>query len=134
MTTDTYLLVTFWLSLAGVLFAGYLSAVRLITKECALDRPCPYFLGVPACWYGFGMFVVLFGAAASARAGYLTIVTAAAAMTWVSALGIIFAGSFTLKEVFSWMRSKEAGKKLILPSCAYGLIGFVIILALSLYR
>ncbi len=134
MTPDTYLLVTFWLSLAGVLFAGYLSAVRLITKECALNRPCPYFLGIPACWYGFGMFVVLFAAAASARVGYLTIASATAIMIWVSVLGIIFAGSFTLQEVFSWMRSKEAGKKLVLPSCAYGLIVFAAILALSLYQ
>lgn len=133
MIPDSHLLFIFWLSLAGVLFAGYLSAVRLITKECALNRPCPYFLGLPACWYGFGMFLVLFGASVLVPAGYLAAPAAMTVFLWTSSLGILFAGYFTLKEVFLWLRSKGTGKKLVLPSCAYGFFIFAIIFFLSFY-
>jgi len=133
MSPDTYLLIIFWLALAGVLFAGYLSAVRLITKECAFNEPCPYFLGIPACWYGFVMFLVMFAAAASARFGYLSGVVATDILQWVSLLGILFAGSFTLKELFAWLRAPRR-YALILPNCSYGLVFYIVIFVLSLAK
>ena len=133
MTPDTYLLFIFWLALSGAIFAGYLSAVRLLTKECALDRPCPYFLGFPACWVGFIVFLFMLGAVALTRMGYLTAM-AAPVLAGFSLLGIIFSGYFTLKEVFAWMRSTEVPKKLVLPSCSYGLVFFIVIFFLSIYQ
>ncbi len=134
MTPDLYLLVIFWLTLAGTLFAGYLSMVRLITQECALNRPCPYFLGVPACWFGFAMFLAMFTAALLTHIGYGTVAGATMTFLWISLLGTLFSGVLTLKEVFAWAASTETGKKLVLSSCAYGLVFFVIIFILSLYQ
>ncbi len=133
MTPDTYVHFIFWLSLSGAVFAGYLSAVRLLTKQCALDRPCPYFLGFPACWVGFVVFLFMLGTIALMHTGYLTAM-AAPVMAGFSLLGIIFSGYFTLKEVFVWMRSTEPSKKLVLPSCAYGLVFFIVIFILSVYQ
>ena len=133
MIPDTYLLFIFWLALSGTVFAGYLSAVRLLTKQCALDRPCPYFLGFPACWVGFALFLFLLGAVALTRMGYLTVM-AAPVMAGFSLIGIVFSGYFTLKEVFVWVRSTEPSKKLVLPSCAYGLVFFIVIFILSVYQ
>ena len=48
------------LTLAGVLFSGYLSGVKFISDTCAFNEGCPYFLGYPACYYGFLMFSIMF--------------------------------------------------------------------------
>ena len=60
MNLKTYLNTTLVLTLGGVLFSGYLSFYKLLTGNCALNEPCPFFLGYPACWYGFAMFFVIF--------------------------------------------------------------------------
>lgn len=134
MTSDMYLLITSWLALGGVFFAGYLSAVRLITKKCAFNESCPYFLGFPSCWYGFTMFLVLFGAALSGRTGYITVSVATNTLLSVSLLGILFAGYFSLQELIAWLRSPSKSYSLGLPTCSYGLVFYVIIFALSLYQ
>lgn len=36
------------LEIADTLFAGYLSAVKLISHTCAFNESCPYFLEYPA--------------------------------------------------------------------------------------
>jgi hypothetical protein len=48
------------LASAGLLFSGYLSAVNLFSGTCAFNETCPYFLGYPACWYGFAMYLIIF--------------------------------------------------------------------------
>lgn len=48
------------LTLSGVLFSGYLSSVKFFTKTCAFNESCPYFLGQPACYYGFIIFLGMF--------------------------------------------------------------------------
>lgn len=45
------------LSGAGAAFAGYLSSVKLLSGVCAFDEPCPFFLGYPAYYTGFALFV-----------------------------------------------------------------------------
>ena len=47
------------LSIAGLLFSGYLSSYRFFSDTCAFNEPCPYFLGYPACYYGFAMFLIM---------------------------------------------------------------------------
>ena len=59
MTTLTYTKIMVPLTLAGVLFSGYLSSVRFFSNSCAFDEPCPMFLGLPACYFGFAMFLAL---------------------------------------------------------------------------
>ncbi|HWA32176.1 MAG TPA: hypothetical protein VG694_01870 [Candidatus Paceibacterota bacterium] len=112
---------------AGLLFSGYLSAVKLFTSTCAFNEGCPYFLGYPACWYGFAMYLIMllitiFSLGGSKIRGALK------ADAVVSFLGIIFAGSFVVQEV---ARSQVTGS-LGLSTCAYGLIFYILIFILSL--
>src|ERR1019366_10609833 len=52
--------ILFILASAGLLFSGYLSAVNLFSHTCAFNESCPFFLGYPACFYGFAMYLVMF--------------------------------------------------------------------------
>jgi len=129
----TYQKTVLVLGLAGLLFAGYLSAYKVITTGCALNEPCPYFLGYPACWYGFGMFLTIFTASLLGALGKIKIRTAAAVNAAVSALGILFAGSFTVPEIGNLL-SGTTRYALGLPSCAYGLVFYILIFVLSAAR
>lgn len=132
MTSLTYRKTVFFLGLAGLLFSGYLSAVKLFTDTCALNEPCPYFLGIPACWYGFGMFLVIFSAAVLSFFKVISIRSLALSNTVVSFLGIIFAGSFTIPEIGNMISGNATRYALGLPSCAYGLIFYTLVFILSL--
>lgn len=118
------------LALAGTLFAGYLSGFKLATGQCALNEPCPLFLGYPACWYGFGLFILMFIISAIAIAGKISSRKAILSISVISVIGIIFAGSFVWSDVTIWIQS---GQKyaLILPSCVYGLIFYIAIFWIS---
>lgn len=132
MKPFTYKMSAFVLSLLGFLFSGYLSAIRLLTDTCAFNEPCPYFLGYPACWYGFAMFSVMFVVSALALARVIWARKSAGILATVSGLGIVFAGYFTVPEIirlFSGARDYSLG----LPTCAYGLVFYVIIFAVSLF-
>lgn len=130
MADSRYRKITLILSLAGVLFSEYLSAVKLFTSTCALSEPCPYFLGYPACWYGFGMFLTLFMAALFGFSKNVTFRNVVRTHAIVSGLGILFAGYFTIPEIgrlFSGTSTYSLG----LPTCAYGLIFYITIFILS---
>ncbi len=36
------------------------SSIKMRSGICAFNEPCPEFLGYPACYTGFGLFVLLF--------------------------------------------------------------------------
>lgn len=59
MKKDTALKVIYWLSLLGILFSGYLSYSEIVNGICVLGS-CSIVAGLPACVYGFVMFVVIF--------------------------------------------------------------------------
>lgn len=121
------------LSGAGTLFAGYLSGVKLFTGTCALNEPCPYFLGYPACWYGFAMFLSMFIISLTAVIQKSGSRSKAQAITAISAVGTIFAGSFIVGDVRVWL-SSGASYALVLPSCVYGLVFYMLIFVLSLRK
>ena len=128
---ENYIWIVFYLSLGGILFAGYMVAHKAILKICAFNEECPEFLGYPACYYGLTMFVAMFAAVcASIWFGY-DVSFARNILIVVSALGTVFAGSYVVEDVREWL---VGGRKygLILPTCAYGLIFYIIILAISL--
>ena len=131
MVTRTYLTVAFGLSLGGALFAGYLSLVKFVTQRCAFSEPCPTFLGYPACWFGFALFSTLFVVATFARFGELPPQIAIRLLQGVSLLGILFAGYYTFLEVAAWLATGIARSALVLPTCAYGLIFYLLIFGLS---
>lgn len=127
-----YFKITTILSLAGTLFAGYLSAVKIFSNSCALGETCPYFLGYPACWFGFGFFSIMLissiiGLFVKYKEKLLNIIILA-----VSTVGILFAGNFVLQEVTFWMSHQNTSYKLILPTCVYGLIFYILIFIFSL--
>jgi uncharacterized membrane protein len=60
MDKSTSLKVILVISVAGLLFSGYLSYGELVQKECPLGGGCSSLLGVPTCLYGFVMYLLIF--------------------------------------------------------------------------
>lgn len=118
------------LSVAGLLFAGYLSGVKFFSGSCALGEGCPFFLGYPACYFGFAMYLLLtifsiilvFG-----KDGSIAI----RPIKLVSLLGILFAGYFTLGELPRLFEQGLGAYVLGLPTCALGLIFYVAIFTIA---
>jgi hypothetical protein len=117
-------------SICGLLFAGYLSGVKFFSGSCALGEGCPYFLGYPACYYGFIMYlflsifslILVFGKDQN---------IAIRPIRTVSFLGILFAGYFTLGELPVLFEKGLTAFALGLPTCALGLIFYVAIFLLT---
>jgi len=115
------------LSVAGLLFSGYLSGVKLFSGVCAFNEGCPLFFGFPACYFGFAMFLVLTALAILGRRGKLTEETVLRDTLVVSCLGMLFAGYYTLLELPTLFREGLAAYMLGLPTCALGFIFYAII-------
>ena len=60
MGKQTALKAILWISIAGMLFSGYLSYSELFLGVCALGEGCKFILGLPSCVYGFVMYLVVF--------------------------------------------------------------------------
>ena len=133
MKTSIYVKTMFFLGLAGFLFSGYLSAIKFLTSTCAFNEPCPYFLGHPACWYGFGMFSIIFISAIFGFSKTIHKITIAKVIATVSALGILFAGYFTIPEIEKFLSKINTGYTLVLPTCAFGFIFYVLIFIFSVW-
>lgn len=124
-------IVLFILSVAGLAFASYTSAVKLLTSTCAFSEPCPYFLGYPACYFGFALFAVLSVVSYLLLFGYAHALRARRAMILFSLLGVLFAGYFTLEELPTLFAKGLGAYVLGLPTCALGLLFFLAILLIS---
>ena len=115
------------LSAAGFAFSGYLSAKRMVSGVCAFSERCPFFLGRPACYYGFALFagllaISVFGwVARTERSG------PAMANALVSLAGVLFAGRLAVVEL-----AAGGHYAMILPTCAWGLLFFLAVLISSL--
>lgn len=124
--------IIFILSLAGVAFSGYLSGIKFFTKNCAFNESCPYFLGYPACYFGFGMFILLlifsWTVVYRSNIGDKFI----RGIQLLSVLGILFAGYFTLKEIPVLVDEGLTAYVLGLPTCALGLLFYIVIFCISL--
>jgi hypothetical protein len=129
MTSGRYARSALAVSATGTAFSGYLSAKRLLSGMCAFDESCPFFLGHPACYYGFALFAALFLVAVVAsltktRRAWPALLNAALATA-----GIVFASSMTALDIRS-----GAHHPLLLPTCAWGLVFFAAMLGLSVAR
>lgn len=117
------------LAFAGVAFSGYLSGTKFFSGSCALNETCPYFFGYPACYFGFALFLLLAVASVMVLRGRKSWVMT---LIIVSGLGILFAGYYTIGEL-PLLFSKGLGAYVLgLPTCALGLIFFVLVFVLSL--
>jgi uncharacterized membrane protein len=56
MKKQTALKTLFWISLAGVLFSGYLSYTEIFQQVCVLGTCSTTVFAVPSCAYGFVMY------------------------------------------------------------------------------
>lgn len=122
----------FILGLCGFLFSGYLSSVKFFSETCAFSQECPYFLGFPACYFGFAMYTVIVLFAGLHVFHLYDGKKANLAVLTVSFLGIIFAGYYTLLEVPKLFAEGIVAYLSVLPTCAIGLIFYVTIGLLSL--
>lgn len=129
MSTSSYTYTLFGLTLAGTLFSGYLSGVKLFTNTCAFGEGCPLFLGYPACYFGFILFFALLVTVLLSVFTVIRYVTATKILIGISALGILFAGRYVLAEISQMWSSGFTATILGLPTCAYGLIFFVLVFA-----
>jgi len=59
MKSKTALKTILVISIVGILFSGYLSYSELVREVCALGA-CSNVAGIPACVYGFVMYLVVF--------------------------------------------------------------------------
>jgi hypothetical protein len=136
MKKDKNVVLLFILSIGGILFSGYLSGVKLFTEGCAFNESCPYFLGYPACYYGFVMFLLLTIFSYMLFFGKSSLNKGSKKMMFVSFLGILFAGYFTFKELPVLFEKGLSEYVLGLPTCALGLLFYLIIffISYSLYK
>lgn len=121
------------LSTLGVAFSGYLSSYKFFSDSCALGETCPYFLGYPSCYYGFAMFLLLTVYSYLVVFNRIETTRGLKAIQFISLVGILFAGYFTVGELPRLFSLGLKAYILGLPTCALGLIFFVIIGAIS-YR
>lgn len=61
MNKQLSLKIVFGISIAGILFSGYLSYSELVRSTCPLGGGCTAIVGLPSCVYGFVMYAVVFG-------------------------------------------------------------------------
>ena len=124
-----------FLSFLGVLFSGYLSAVKLFSKTCAIDTGCSYFLGYPTCYFGFAGFVLILISALANKYcnwGGKTMKTARLHfLRTISFAGLAFSLYFSGVEIAKMINEKITYGALILPTCFYGMILFAIVFVLS---
>jgi len=120
------------LGIAGMLFSGYLSAVKFFSKTCAFGESCPYFFGYPACYYGFTLFAIITITATLWNFKLIKERVAENILLITSLLGILFAGYFTARELPTLFGRGFGVYSLGLPMCALGLIFYVAIFILTL--
>ena len=118
------------LSIGGVLFSGYLSGKKFFTDGCAFNEPCPYFLGYPSCYFGFGLFLIIFVLSLMLRSSSFNVLRIGKGIRTVSLLGVLFALYFTIPEI-KGILTLTSNYSLGLPTCAYGLVFFLLIFILS---
>lgn len=121
-----------YLSIAGILFAGYLTLNKLMRNVCSFGEACPYLWGYPACIYGLILFTILF----------LTTLTlllkkedklANPLFLYISILGVLYSGYFAYQDVFNPICGSNCVYQLGLPTCVYGFIVFLAVFVCMLF-
>ncbi len=121
----------FAFGLAGTLFSGYMSGVKFFSKICAFNETCPYFLGHPACYYGFTVFLVIAILSGLLVFGKIREKQALNAILAVSLLGILFAGHFSVSELPLLLKNGFSAYVFGLPTCMLGLVFYLAVFACS---
>lgn len=115
------------MTVAGVLFSGYMSGFKLISKTCAFGETCPLFLGMPACYIGFILFLSLFIVSLlfimdKKPAGVLS-----KKFLIISFLGVVYSLNFAIPELPRLFQEGFSAYFFGLPTCVLGSLFFVVI-------
>jgi|WetSurMetagenome_2_1015567.scaffolds.fasta_scaffold330062_2 hypothetical protein len=120
------------LTLAGTIFTAYLIAVKIISRNCAFNEPCPEILGITACYLSFATFIVMFIIASIGSFTNKYHKQLSLANMIISGLGIIFSSHFTIMEIEQFFKHESIAYTLLIPTCIYGLIFYVTIFIISI--
>lgn len=131
MKSESYLKGVFILSLLGTLFALLVCGTKLLTGGWLFDEPCPYLLGVPACWFGFAMYLLLFLASAVVLVKKYRGTASIKVKVVVSLFGIVFAGYYAFQDAKFWLSDPGIRHAMLLPKSFYSLVLFSVIFILS---
>jgi len=131
MSVEKYLKTALPLTVAGMLFAGYMTGVKWFSGACAFSEPCPLLFGQPACAYGFVIFTMMFLVTLVYLLKKLFVVKAIKINLVLSGFGILFSGYFAVPEMIGLLRG-TTDYMLGLPSCAYGLVFYIVIFLVTL--
>lgn len=123
--------IIFIFSLIGLLFSGYLSFAKFFSKKCVLGEGCSIFLGYPTCYYGFLFFLIIFILSIllinNNKESYKK------TLLYVSIIAVIFALYFSIIDIFYPVcPGGKCSYTLLIPSCVYGLIFYIVILVYSI--
>jgi uncharacterized membrane protein len=114
-------------SIAGVLFSGYMSGVKFFSTTCAFGETCPLFWGMPACYFGFAMFSLLFILSIILWFEKWNIMSLSEVLFGVSLAGVVFAGYFSIGEIPLLLQNGPGAYFFGLPTCIMGCLFFVAI-------
>jgi hypothetical protein len=124
MKKDVWVLI---LSIIGVLFSGYLTFTKLVLGVCPIKESCPFLWGYPICVYGLIMFIIVF--LASLIYYFKKDTFNKNVIIFVSFVGVLFSIYYT---IYDFMICNGCTYSLLLPTCAYGLVVYVLILLFSI--
>lgn len=115
------------ITMAGVLFSGYMSGVKLISKTCAFGETCPLFLGMPACYIGFILFLSLFLVSLLFVMNRRPVRIISRKFLIISFLGVVYSLNFAIPELPRLFQEGFRAYFFGLPTCVLGSLFFIII-------
>lgn len=119
-------------SIGGVLFSGYMSWVKMFSSVCAFGETCPLFLGLPACYFGFLMFFLLFIFSILLFFNKWKVKSLSKSLLIVSFAGVIFSGYFSIREIPLLIQNGPNAYFFGLPTCIMGYLFFIVIFITSI--
>ncbi|MDQ5962418.1 MAG: hypothetical protein QG653_225 [Patescibacteria group bacterium] len=119
MNNTTYIKFSVYATLAGVLFSGYLSATKLFSEICAFNESCAYFMGYPACYIGFAIFLMMFIVSVAGALGLVSAKNLSGSLSGLSSVGVLFSGYIVFQENFAF------------TTCTLGFLFYVLIFFVS---
>ena len=114
------------LSAIGVLFSGYPTYSTLALGVCPIKESCPFLWGYPVCAYGLILFIILFlsSLAYSFRKDRFN----NGIIRFVSVIGILFSVYYS---IYDYAKCGGCTYSLLLPTCVYGFVMYLVIFLLS---
>lgn len=119
-------------SMAGVLFSGYMSGIKMFSSVCAFGETCPLFLGLPACYFGFIMFLLLLVFSILLFFDKWKAELLAGSLLIISLIGVLFSGYFSVGELPLLFQNGFSAYFFGLPTCMMGCIFFTAIFVTSI--